>query len=55
MRINCKVYAREMQLLGLRRQLANPHLDNKKKEALLKEITKLEQALGLREDDASED
>ncbi len=49
MKINCKVYSKEMQLLGLRRQLDDPRLDKREKERLLEEISRLEKILGLYE------
>ena len=42
-----------MQLLGLRRQLNDPRLDEKQRKQLLKEITALEKALGLQTDEPS--
>jgi len=50
LKINCKVHSKEMQLLGLRRQLDDPKTDARQKEALKEEIKKLEKILGL--DDA---
>ena len=52
MRINCKVYSKERQLLGLRRQLEDPRLDEQQREALKEEIARLEKALGLHEENA---
>jgi len=49
LKINCKVYSKEMQLLGLRRQLDDPRLDKREKERLLEEISRLEKILGLYE------
>jgi len=46
-RINCKIHAKEMQLLGLRRLLRDPSLDEDQKEKIQKEILTLEQELGL--------
>ncbi len=47
MRINCKIHTKEMQLLGLRRQLAEDRLTEREKENLLREIARLERSLGL--------
>ena len=54
MRINCKIHAKEMQLLGLRRQLAEGRLDEKERENLLREIASLERSLGLQVDENAE-
>ncbi len=49
MRINCKIHAKEMQLLGLRRRLDDPRLTEMEKKRLREEIAALENALGLRD------
>jgi hypothetical protein len=43
----CNEYREEMILLGLQRQLAAPDLSLEKKEALLKEISRVEALMGL--------
>jgi len=47
MKVDCKVHSKEMQLLGLRRQLNDPRLDEKQKRKLWEEIAELEKILGL--------
>jgi hypothetical protein len=49
LKINCKVYAKERQLLGLRRQLEDPRLDEHQRKELREEIIRLERTLGLYE------
>ena len=49
MKVNCKVYSKERQLLGLRRQLEDPRLDERQREELREEIVRLEKTLGLHE------
>ncbi len=46
-RYTCNDYRQEMMLAGLRRQLADPHLSRSQKEALEKEIRRLEIEMGL--------
>lgn len=46
-RYTCHEYREEMLLLGLRRQLADDSLTAAEKEALQKEIAKLEQQMGM--------
>ena len=43
----CNEYREEMILLGLQRQLAAPDLSSERKEALLKEIARVEALMGL--------
>jgi len=47
LRINCKIHAKEMQLLGLRHQLVDPRLDDYQKKKIREEILNLEKTLGL--------
>ena len=46
-RYTCHEYREEMLLLGLRRRLADDSLTAAEKEALQKEIAKLEQQMGM--------
>jgi len=43
----CTEYREEMILLGLQRKLANPELTEEERQALLTEIKKVEEAMGL--------
>ena len=43
----CNEYREEMILLGLQRQLASAHLSPERKQALLKEIARVETLMGL--------
>jgi hypothetical protein len=43
----CKDFRQEMILLGLQKQLHDPGLSKKKREILQKEITTLEELIGL--------
>ncbi len=50
MKINCAIHAKEMRLLGLKRQLSHPGLTKTEKEKILREIDALERELGLQLD-----
>lgn len=43
----CNEYREEMILLGLQKRLANPDLSKEEKEAILKEIARVEEQMGL--------
>jgi len=46
-RYSCQDYREEMRLLGLKRRLARENLSEKEKRALIREIEKLESAMGI--------
>ena len=46
-RYTCNEYREEMILLGLQKRLSSPDLSDKERQALLKEIAKVEKQMGL--------